>query len=115
MAVTVPPPSRALQELMPDEADELLLDELALDEIPPPPEAPAPAPPAAPGPPSLTKFRAVTPSAAPASTEPPAGERPRRALLARVRLIKRAAKAEEVVENRTEPSESRLLRLLSSF
>lgn len=110
------PPS---PDLEPD-GEELLLEDLVLDDDPleelpglgePSPEPRAPdhqAPP-----PSLTKFRAV--QASTEGQEPEAGEPPRRALLARVRLIKRAAKLEKPREEEPSPEPDRLLRLLSSF
>lgn len=105
--------------------EELLLEELALEEESfggesleevgfgdppgPPRREPAPALPT----PTLTKFRAVSSTADPQPPEPEPEQRPGRALLARVRLIKRAAKLERAPEEDPEPCRS--LRLLASF
>ena len=103
---------------------ELLLEDLALveDELealpepcqpPPEPEPPAPTP-------TLSKFRAVADPTAERVAREPEGERdpaerPRRALLARVRLIKRAEKVEKRPEEAPDAEPDRIVRLLSSF
>jgi hypothetical protein len=102
-----------------DLGEELLLEELALEDDPldelPGPEAlagplarAAEAVPA----PSLTKFRALAPAPPAPEVEP---ELPRRALLARVRLVKRAAKQEKSLPEESDAGAGRSLRLLTSF
>lgn len=102
-----------------DLGEELLLEELAfegesMDEEPELTDEPPMAARAAPAAQSLTKFRAL--AAAPPEPEalPEAEERPRRALLARVRLVKRAAKRSPVPEE-PDAEGARSLRLLTSF
>jgi hypothetical protein len=80
----------------PAEPEELLLEDLVEE--------------AAPAAPALTKFRGQ------AGRETPAEPGPRRrALLARVRLIKRGARREEAAEAEPEEERDPLLRLLSGF
>ena len=111
-----------------DLGEELLLEELALEDDPLdvlPVPVPVPEPDefvrqrpvvaeAAPGP-SLTKFRALTPAPPAPEIQPEAEERPRRALLARVRLVKRAAKQEKASLEEQDAGAGRSLRLLTSF
>jgi hypothetical protein len=105
-------------DLETDLGEELLLEELALEDMPEGEllaEDLAPEPPArteAAPTPTLTKFRALadpSPEPRPDSEEPP-----RRALLARVRLVKRAAKPEKP-SLEPDPELGRSLRLLTSF
>jgi hypothetical protein len=106
-----------------DLGEELLLEELALEEDPleelpgledlaarrPLPVETVPAP-------SLTKFRALAPAPPAPEPEPEIEpERPRRALLARVRLVKRAAKQGKSLPEESDAGASRSLRLLTSF
>lgn len=108
-----------------DLGEELLLEELALEEDPleelpelddldagrPSRVDTVPAP-------SLTKFRALAPAPPAPEPEPEPEiepERPRRALLARVRLVKRAAKQEKSLPEESDAGASRSLRLLTSF
>jgi hypothetical protein len=104
-----------------DLGEELLLEELALEDDPLeelPELDPFALPRAVAGEavraPSLTKFRALAPSPAP-EVEPESEERPRGALLARVRLVKRAAKQEKSSLEESEFEAGRSLRLLTSF
>jgi hypothetical protein len=105
-----------------DLGEELLLEELALEDDPleelpelDPFEMQRPVARQAAGAPSLSKFRAFAPAPSAPEVQPEPEERPRRALLARVRLVKRAAKQEKSSLEESDAEAGRSLRLLTSF